>query len=207
MSTAAALPEIPTQLVTAAQAAFAALQEADNATTKANADALTRAMEAGDTAIALEEFAPRRGRQKFLKETTGAPLSTIKRTVTLAQGRAIIEAEMARVGQMSIRSALKLLRKPKEKKKKPLKPNPIAFRVAISSDCQWFFDEVSDVFLQKLSAEQKRWLSEELGRELSAVHPAPQRMNAAHQSPAYRPIPRTVREVNDDINRAIGALE
>jgi hypothetical protein len=198
MRTATALPDIPTQLVTAAQEAFAALQEADNAIGDAGTTALRRAMEAGDSVIRLEEFAPNRGKQKFLTDKIGAKLATIKVCKKLAQGRDLIEKELASASQMSIRSALKLLR-PEPKEKKPPRLSPEAWNGATDQVRQEYFDQIEATFLRSLTDPQRRRIFAKLSGGADMPVPRP--------SPAYRPIPRTVREVNDDINRAIGALE
>ena len=162
-----------------AQAAFAALQEADIASGNAGAAALVKAMDAGDAAIALGEFAPKRGKQKFLKESASAPLSTIKLCMKLAQGRDRIEKEMASsVGQMSIRGAVRLLR-PKEKKKKPLTVNLIAWTVMSDLDFQSSFGKVRDIFLKKMSADHKGWLHTQLAQEFGAVRTATRAPNGA----------------------------
>jgi hypothetical protein len=161
-----ALPAIPTQisaeLFAAAQAAFAAVQEADVASNNAGTAALIKAMEAGDAAIALDEFAPKWGKQKFLKETTGARLSTIKVCMKLAQGRDRIEKELASASQMSIRGALRLLREPKEKTKRPPRLNPEAWNSADDEAKQQFYAAIDDSFLISLTNDQRRRLIADL---------------------------------------------
>src|SRR5215470_14032968 len=113
----------------AAQAAFAAFKEAkeDIKTWQRSAidkgtSALHWAMNAGDAAIAPEQFAPSRGKQKFLKESAEAPLSTIKLCIKLAEGRSRIEGEMANMlaKPLTIRGAIRLLT-PQAEKREPKK--------------------------------------------------------------------------------------
>ncbi len=138
----------------AALAAFAALQEANTASDNADTTALVRAMEAGDAAIALEEFAPKRQKQKFLTESTDAKLATIKVCMKLARGRHRIEEQMASASQMSIRVALRLLRPEKREKQNRKAPSTAALRK--------FFDDVgAEAFYRALTEKQKDALSDE----------------------------------------------
>jgi hypothetical protein len=92
-------------LVERAKRAYAALRAADG-------DALDHAFNLGDAAIQIGDSAPKRGRQRHLVETIGAPKTTINECIRLAMNRMIIEATFDLDGapSRSILAALRLLR-------------------------------------------------------------------------------------------------
>jgi hypothetical protein len=116
-----AFPEEIAPLVDRARDEVAAMQKAGN-------DELTHAMNFGDVLEQLRPLVPRGQWREFPLTQFGISRSKAHDCIKLAKSRPVIEGTMSSsAGRLSVREALKLLRKPRqprEKRQKPTASNP-----------------------------------------------------------------------------------
>jgi hypothetical protein len=134
------------------------------------ANALARALDAGDVLLELqEEFRNCRVStpwRRLLEEQCSVPWSTAKFYMRLARHREKIEAKMALFPELSLRAARRLIAEPAKKESKPKPDLMVAWRKATAEELTRHFDAVTVVgLLRVISLAFRRELEGRLRKE------------------------------------------
>jgi len=112
--------ETPATLAELAQRVCDALHASD----RDRCNALHHDLDAGDALIAAQRQVVAPGWKRWLKSNCFLSVRTAMLYMQLARHREEIEAEIGRVGDLSLRAAVRLISKPADKPDKPKRPDP-----------------------------------------------------------------------------------
>jgi hypothetical protein len=148
--------------------ASAYVDAAHKAAQRSAANALAAALDAGDALLELQQALQERGIgwEAWLRKWGRLPLSTARFYAQLARHRAEIEAEIERVGELSLRAARRLIAEPTKKESKPKPDLMVAWSRATAEELTRHLDAVTVVgFLRVISLAFRRELESRLRKE------------------------------------------
>jgi hypothetical protein len=147
-------------------------------------NALDAALDAGDALIAAQEQVAKGQWTRWLKENCFLRKSTALLYMQLARHRDEVEAELTRVGELSLRAARRLVTKPDKpsepKPKKQSTPLIDAWRAASAADHSALFDVIPlEEFLRAFSIPLRRKLEARLRKQAPAWNEADSTLSLA----------------------------
>ena len=149
---------------------------AHKAARRSAANALAAALNAGDALIELQQALQERGIgwEAWTRKRGCLQLSTARLYAQLARHRAEIEAEIGRVGELSLRAARRLIAEPAKKESKPKPDLMVAWSKATAEELTRHLDAVTvPGLLRVISLAFRRELEGRLRKEKPEGEPEP----------------------------------